>query len=90
MLARPDIDGVVLAVPDHWHYPMASQAMLAGKDVYLEKPMTRTLDEAAKLHDMVGKTGRLLQLGGSGPARSCIGRSTTTSRPARWARLSGG
>jgi len=68
VLARPDIDGVVLAVPDHWHHPMASQAMLAGKDVYLEKPMTRTVDEAAKLHALVGKTGRLMQLGGSGPA----------------------
>lgn len=68
VLARPDIDGVVLAVPDHWHYPMASEAMLAGKDVYLEKPMTRTVPEAAKLNDLVNKTGRIMQLGGSGPA----------------------
>ncbi|MGH9661423.1 MAG: Gfo/Idh/MocA family protein, partial [Bryobacteraceae bacterium] len=68
VLARPDIDGVVLAVPDHWHYPMASQAMAAGKDVYLEKPMTRTLDEAAKLNQIVNKTQRILQVGGSGPA----------------------
>ncbi|MBI3695792.1 MAG: Gfo/Idh/MocA family oxidoreductase, partial [Acidobacteria bacterium] len=68
VLQRPDIDGVVLAVPDHWHYPMASQAMLAGKDVYLEKPMTRTVDEAAKLNDLVNRTKRLIQLGGSGPA----------------------
>ena len=68
VLARKDIDGVVLAVPDHWHHPMASQAMLAGKDVYLEKPMTRTVEEAAKLNDLVKKTGRLIQLGGSGPA----------------------
>lgn len=68
VLARPDIDGVVLAVPDHWHYPMASQAMLAGKDVYLEKPMTRTVDEAAKLNDLVNRTKRIIQVGGSGPA----------------------
>ncbi len=68
VLARKDIDGVVLAVPDHWHHPMASQAMLAGKDVYLEKPMTRTVEEAAKLNDLQKKTGRLIQLGGSGPA----------------------
>jgi predicted dehydrogenase len=68
VLARTDIDGVVLAVPDHWHYPMAKEAMLAGKDVYLEKPMTRTIDEAAKLNEIVGKTGRILQVGGSGPA----------------------
>ncbi len=68
VLARPDIDGVVLAVPDHWHHPMASQAMLASKDVYLEKPMTRTVEEAAKLSDLVNRTKRLIQLGGSGPA----------------------
>lgn len=68
VLARPDIDGVVLAVPDHWHHPMASQAMLAGKDVYLEKPMTRTVEEAAKLYELSNRTGRLIQLGGSGPA----------------------
>src|SRR5262249_11832443 len=68
VLARPDIDGVVLAVPDHWHHPMASQAMLAGKDVYLEKPMTRTVEEAAKLNDLVNRTKRVMQLGGSGPA----------------------
>jgi hypothetical protein len=68
VLARSDIDGVVLAVPDHWHCPMATQAILAGKDVYLEKPMTRTVEEAAKLNDLVNKTKRLIQLGGSGPA----------------------
>ena len=56
IIARPDIDGVVIAVPDHWHYPMASQALLAGKDVYLEKPMTYTVDEAAKLNDLVERT----------------------------------
>ncbi len=68
VLQRSDIDGVVLAVPDHWHYPMAREAMLAGKDVYLEKPMTHTLDEATRLHDLVKQTGRVLQVGGSGPA----------------------
>ncbi|HPT28370.1 MAG TPA: Gfo/Idh/MocA family oxidoreductase [Bryobacteraceae bacterium] len=68
VLARKDIDGVVLAVPDHWHYQMASDAMAAGKDVYLEKPMTRTVEEAAKLNAQSQKSGRLIQLGGSGPA----------------------
>lgn len=68
ILQRPDIDGVVLAVPDHWHHPMATQALQAGKDVYLEKPMTRTVDEAAKVHALVEQTGRVLQVGGTGPA----------------------
>jgi predicted dehydrogenase len=66
LLARPDIDGVVIVVPDHLHYPMARAALLAGKDVYLEKPMTHTIDEAARLHDLVQQTGRMLQVGGSG------------------------
>ncbi|MBM3747343.1 MAG: Gfo/Idh/MocA family oxidoreductase, partial [Acidobacteria bacterium] len=68
VLQRRDIDGVVLAVPDHWHCKMATEALQAGKDVYLEKPMTRTVDEAAKIHAMVEKTQRVLQLGGTGPA----------------------
>src|SRR5690606_38845997 len=51
VIARPDIDAVVIAVPDHWHYRIAREALLAGKDVYLEKPMTYTIDEAARLAD---------------------------------------
>jgi len=64
ILQRSDIDGVVVAVPDHWHYQIAADALEAGKDVYLEKPMTYTIDEAAKLVDLVEKT----QVGGTGPS----------------------
>jgi predicted dehydrogenase len=68
VLQRSDIDGVVVVVPDHWHFNIASEACQAGKDVYLEKPMTYTIDESARLNDIVKKTGRILQVGGSGPA----------------------
>ena len=68
VLQRPDIDGVVFAVPDHWHFQMAAEACQAGKDVYLEKPMTYTVDESAKLTDIVEKTKRILQVGGTGPS----------------------
>ena len=68
VLQRPDIDGVVVAVPDHWHFAIARDACLAGKDVYLEKPMVRTIDQAAQLNDIVNQTKRILQVGGSGPA----------------------
>ncbi len=68
IIQRPDIDGVVIAVPDHWHYAIAREAMLSGKDVYLEKPMTYTIDEAAKLNAIVQQTKRILQVGGSGPS----------------------
>jgi predicted dehydrogenase len=66
LLKRDDIDGVVIAVPDQSHFRIASEALLAGKDVYLEKPMTYTIDEADRLHDLVQETGRMLQVGGSG------------------------
>jgi predicted dehydrogenase len=68
VLSRPDIDGVVIAVPDHWHFLIASQACQSGKDVYLEKPMTYTVPEAAKLTEIVDSTKRVLQVGGSGPS----------------------
>lgn len=68
VLSSPDIDAVVIAVPDHWHFLIASQACQSGKDVYLEKPMTYTLDEAAKLTEIVSDTKRVLQVGGSGPS----------------------
>src|SRR5687767_5691963 len=68
VLSRPDIDAVVIAVPDHWHFLIASQACQSGKDVYLEKPMTYTIPEAAKLVQIVNETKRVMQIGGTGPA----------------------
>ncbi len=63
LLARPDIDAVVIATPDHWHARMAIDAMEAGKDVYLEKPMSRTIPEAKAIAETVERTGRVLQVG---------------------------
>jgi len=50
LLAREDIHGVLLAVPEHWHSQMAIEAIAAGKDVYLEKPMTLNLADAMALY----------------------------------------
>ena len=63
LCARPDIDVVVIASPDHWHHPQALEALRNGKDVYLEKPMTYTVDEAKDIADAVKASGRVLQVG---------------------------
>jgi predicted dehydrogenase len=63
IIANKEIDAVVIATPDHWHAPIAIQAMNAGKDVYLEKPMTRTVDEARMVYETSVKTKRVLQVG---------------------------
>jgi predicted dehydrogenase len=61
--ARKDVDVVVIASPDHWHHPHAMEALRNGKDVYLEKPMTYTVDEAKEIAEAVKSSGRVLQVG---------------------------
>jgi len=63
LLSRPDINVVVIAVPDHSHARIAIAACKAGKDIYLEKPMTFTIKEGQELRSMVRKTNRILGLG---------------------------
>jgi predicted dehydrogenase len=63
ILARPDIDIVHISTPEHWHAKIAIEAMLAGKDVYCEKPMTLTIAEGQQMCQAVRKTGRIVQIG---------------------------
>ncbi|PYT11605.1 MAG: gfo/Idh/MocA family oxidoreductase [Acidobacteria bacterium] len=63
IINRKDIDAVIVATPDHWHAKIALEAMDHGKDVYLEKPMCHTIDEARQLVNTVKETGRVLQVG---------------------------
>lgn len=63
LLARSDVDAVFISTPDHWHAKMSIDAMEAGKDVYLEKPMTLTIEEARQVAQKVRETGRVLQVG---------------------------
>ena len=55
LLARPDLHGVLIATPEHWHARNAEEALLAGKDVYVEKPMTLNLKDAMRLRKVVQK-----------------------------------
>jgi len=63
LLAREDIDAVVIAVPDHTHAMIAIAACKAGKDIYLEKPMTFTIKEGQELRKAVRENNRILALG---------------------------
>ena len=63
MIESKDIDAVVIATPDHWHAPIAIAAAKAGKHIYLEKPMTHSIEEAIELRNTIKSTGVVFQLG---------------------------
>jgi len=63
IIEQKDVDVVSIATPDHWHAKMAIDAMAAGKDVYCEKPMTRTIDEAHAVVDAAKKHNRVMTVG---------------------------
>ncbi len=61
LLARRDIDAVMISTPDHWHVPMAIAALRASKDVACEKPLTRSIAEGRLLCNVVKQTGRVFR-----------------------------
>ncbi|MEW6156148.1 MAG: Gfo/Idh/MocA family oxidoreductase, partial [Verrucomicrobiota bacterium] len=63
LLARPDLDAVIIATPPHWHALMAIDAVRAGKDIYVQKPMTLYPDETLALRNAVRKHKRVSQVG---------------------------
>lgn len=62
LLQQPDIDIVHIATPPHWHGLMAAEAARAGKDIWCEKPMTRTIGEGKRVVEEVNKHGRMFRL----------------------------
>ncbi len=63
MIASDDIDAIIIATADHTHAQIAIEAAKAGKHIYLEKPMTHSIEEAVKLRDTIKATGVIFQLG---------------------------
>ena len=63
LLARPEVDAVVIATPDHWHVPAGLLAVRAGKDLYVEKPMGLSIEEDFALHGAVRDHRRVFQYG---------------------------
>ncbi len=63
LLDQKEIDAVVIATPDHWHARMSIDAAVAGKDIYCEKPMTYTVEEAKEVARVVGEKNRVMQIG---------------------------
>jgi len=63
LIHRDDIDAVCIATPDHWHAIMAIQAANAGKDIYCEKPLSLTIEEARAMVNATRQNGRVFQTG---------------------------
>jgi predicted dehydrogenase len=63
ILARKDVDAVIIGTPDHWHKQIAVDAMKAGKDVYCEKPMIHVYSEGPEMIETARATNRILQVG---------------------------
>jgi predicted dehydrogenase len=63
ILARRDVDAVIIGTPDHWHRTISIDAMNAGKDVYCEKPMVQHVDDGKPVVEAWQKTNRIMQVG---------------------------
>jgi len=79
LIARRDIDAVMIATPDHWHARISIDALAAGKDVYCEKPMVQKIEDGQRVIDAWKKSGRIFQMAASTPPRTLSRRSASCS-----------
>ncbi len=80
LLERKDVDAVYIATPDHWHAIMAVMAMQAGKDVYSEKPVCKTIQEADAMMNAAERYQRMLQIGAQGRSHHLTGKAVEYMR----------
>lgn len=93
LIDNKDIDAVLIATPDHWHAKISIDAMEAGKNVYVEKPMTHTVEQALAVRDTVRRTGKLLQVGPQGTGSDSFWKANDAIKAGRigkvtWAQAS--
>lgn len=89
VLARPDIDVVHIATPPHWHGLISLMAAQAGKDIWCEKPMTRTIGEGRKVVEAVNRCGRIFRINTWFRFESTLYGFGTNSEPPRKAVMNG-
>jgi predicted dehydrogenase len=75
ILARKDVDAVLIATPDHWHKKAAIDAMTAGKDVYCEKPMIHLYSDGPEMIEAARSSGRIIQIGSQRVSSAVYGKA---------------
>jgi hypothetical protein len=80
LCARPDVDAVMVCTPDHWHAAISIDAMRQGKDVYVEKPMTLTVDEGKAMRTAAARYGSILQVGSQQRSNNAFRRAAELVR----------
>jgi predicted dehydrogenase len=83
LLDQKDVDAVFIASPDHWHAVMTVFACEAGKDVYVQKPSSVTLEEGRKMVEAAERCGRVVQVGSQGRSTPAAYRACTYIRNGR-------
>jgi predicted dehydrogenase len=87
LLTQKDIDIALVTTPDHWHSVIAIDALNAGKDVYVEKPLTLKIEEGPPIVKAARVNDRYVRWGcSSAPESTICRRSTSTWMPVGWAR----
>jgi len=83
VLARKDIEAVVVAAPDHWHKKIVLDAFDAGKNVYVEKPLTHKIEDGEELIRAAQKSGRVVQVGSQYMSMACAQKAVDLIKSGR-------